>query len=114
MRSGAHGGPNVPTSSVAKRSHSTPAELSTRRDCFANRRNGSVLLPVRSQSSSHAMWTEITQFIFGQPLPTVEILQFLERVSFTPASRPIRQLERSSLPTADSCTAANAGSRIET
>src|SRR5215472_17375949 len=47
MRSGPTAGPNVPTSSVAKRSHWTPAELSPRRDCFANRRNGSVLLPVR-------------------------------------------------------------------
>ena len=53
--------------------------------------------PFESQSSSHNMWTEITQFIFGQPLPTAEILQLLERVSFTPASRRIRQLERSSL-----------------
>src|SRR5215467_14329617 len=29
--------------------------------------------PFESQSSSHNMWTEITQFIFGQPLPTAEI-----------------------------------------
>jgi hypothetical protein len=28
---------------------------------------------------------------------TAEILRLLERVSFTPASRPIRQLDRSSL-----------------
>jgi hypothetical protein len=56
-----------------------------------------LFFPFESQSSSHNMWTEITQFIFGQPLPTAEILQLLERVSFTPASRPIRQLEGSSL-----------------
>ena len=58
-------GQNVPTFAASKRSHPTPTELLTSRDCFANRRNDSVVFPFRIPLGSLFNYAYLLLFILS-------------------------------------------------